>query len=266
MSFLDQFRMLTFGWRDALEILIIAYVLYRLLLLIHGTRAVQMLMGVAMLVAGYTLSVILKLTTVTYLLGLVFTYGALAALIVLQPELRAALAHMGQSRVTRFFRRFETVEVAHEIAEAADQLSRANIGAIIAIERERSLADFVRSGRAMQARVSADLLRSIFTPHAPLHDGAVIIRGDTIIGAGCILPLSLRAHADRTLGTRHLAALGLTEQSDALVIAVSEETGTISLVEGGKLTRVVNAADLRAHIAGESTGEFSARALAERPS
>ena len=266
MSFLDQFRMLSFGWRDAVEIAIIAYVLYRLLLLIHGTRAVQMLIGVAMLVTAYAIALVLKLTTVTYLLGIVFTYGALAALIVLQPELRAALAQMGQSRVTRFFRRFETVEVAHEIAEAADLLSVSNTGAIIAIERDRSLADFVRSGSAMHARVSSDLLRSIFTPHAPLHDGAVIIRGDTMIGAGCILPLSLRAHEDRTLGTRHLAALGLTEQTDALVIVVSEETGAISLVEGGRITRIHNAAELRACIAGESTAEMKAGALAERQS
>lgn len=264
MTFFDQFRMLSFGWRDALEILIIAYALYRLLLLIHGTRAVQMLIGVAILVSAYAVAVALKLTTLTYLLGLVFTYGALAALIILQPELRAALAHMGQSRVTRFFRRFETVEVAHEIADAVEMLSMSHVGALVVIERERSLADFVRSGSPMQARVSSDLLRSIFTPHAPLHDGAVIIRGDTIIGAGCILPLSLRAHADRTLGTRHLAALGLTEQSDALVIVVSEETGTMSLVEGGRITRFPDAADLRRRISGEGTGE-GARFLAEQP-
>ena len=263
MSFLDQFRMLTFGWRDAVEILIIAYVLYRLLLLIHGTRAVQVLLGMAVLVSAYAVAVALKLTTLTYLLGLVFTYGAFAALIVLQPELRAALAHMGQSRVTRFFRRSETIEVAHEIADAVERLSASRIGALIAIERERSLADFVRSGSPMQARVSPDLLRSIFAPYAPLHDGAVIVRGDTIIGAGCILPLSLRAHEDRTLGTRHLAALGLTEQSDALVVVVSEETGTMSLAEGGRLTRIQHAADLRARITGESTGEY-ARILTEQ--
>ena len=250
MTLLDQLRMLRFGWRDAIEIAIIAWALFRLLRLLRGTRVVQLLTSLIVLVVAYALAMALKFTTITWLLGLVFTYGALAALIVLQPELRSALAQIGHSPVTRFFRQIETNEVADEIAEALELLSLSRVGCILAIERERPLTDFVRSGSAMQARVTADLLRAIFTPHSPLHDGAVLIRGDTIIGAGCILPLTIRAPDDRSMGTRHLAALGLSEETDALVIAVSEETGTISVAERGRLTRLSETVQLRDRIAG----------------
>jgi diadenylate cyclase len=195
---------------------------------------------------------------ITYLLGVVFTYGAFAALVVFQPELRAALARLGQSRVTRFFRRMEASEVADEIADAVDRLSRSGIGAIIAIEREVNLGDYVQSGTALQAKVSADLLATIFTPYSPLHDGAVIIRGDTIIGAGCILPLTRAPLNDRTLGTRHRAAIGLSEETDALVIVVSEETATISVGSQGRLRRGLTSQQVRDIVSGRPprvTGE-----------
>src|SRR6476469_1103786 len=240
-----QLRFLTFGWRDAIEIIVVAYGVYRLLLLLHGTRAVQMLIGIVVLVLTYALAWVFKFTMITYLLGIVFTYGAFAALVIFQPELRAALAHLGQSRVTRFFRRMEVSEVAGEVADAVERLSRAGIGCIIAREREIALGDYVQSGKQMQAKVSADLLATIFTPYSPLHDGAVIIRGDTIVGAGCILPLSQATLSDRSLGTRHRAALGLTEETDALVLVVSEETGIISMASGGVLTRELSEARVR---------------------
>jgi diadenylate cyclase len=248
----DTFRVLDFGWRDAVEILVVGYVIYRVLLLIHGTRAVQMLVGIVVLVLVYALAWIFKFTMITYLLGLVFTYGAFAALVVFQPELRAALAHLGQSPMARFFRRMEVGEVAEEIAEAVERLSRSGIGAIIALEREVNLGDYVPSGTEMQAKVSADLLATIFTPYSPLHDGAVIIRGDTIIGAGCILPLTQEPLADRSLGTRHRAALGLSEETDALLIVVSEETATISVAQEGRLTRGLSAPQVRDIIAGRT--------------
>jgi diadenylate cyclase len=260
MTILDQISLIEIGWRDIIEIAIVAFVIYRILLLIHGTRAVQMLLGIIVLVFTYTLALVLKLTMITYILGIVFTYGAFAALVVFQPELRAALARLGQSRVTRFFRSLETSQVAEEIAEAVERLSRSGIGCIIAVEREVALGDYVQTGSAMQAKVSADLLATIFTPYSPLHDGAVIIRGDSIIGAGCILPLSQEMLLDRSLGTRHRAALGLSEETDAMVFVVSEETSTISMAREGRLYRNLAAPQIRDLIAGRR-----ARATTEIP-
>src|SRR5688572_31170394 len=201
---------------------------------------------------------------ITYVLDLVFTYGAFAALIIFQPELRAGLAHLGQSRVTRFFRRIEEVEVAEEVTEAVERLTRSGIGAIIVLEREMVLGDYIQSGSEMQAKVSADLLATIFTPYSPLHDGAVIIRGDTIIGAGCILPLSQAPLPDRSLGTRHRAALGLTEETDAVVVVVSEETSTVSAARDGRLFRNLSPSQLRDLLAGREprqSGEHRAVGL-----
>jgi diadenylate cyclase len=260
MNLFDEIRLLHPGWRDFLEIAIVAYVFYRLLLLIHGTRAVQMLTGIVVLVLVYVIAWATKLTMITYMLGLVFTYGAFAALIIFQPELRAALAHLGQSRVTRFLRRMEENEVAEEIADAVERMSQSGIGAIIVIEREMALGDFVQTGSAMQAKVSADLLQTIFTPYSPLHDGAVVIRGDSIVGAGCILPLSQAHLGDRSLGTRHRAGLGLSEETDALVVIVSEETSTVSIANSGRLLRGLSTPQIREVLAGRAP-----RATAEHP-
>jgi diadenylate cyclase len=251
-------RHVSFGIRDALEIALVAYMLYRVLLLIHGTRAVQMLTGIVVLVVLYGLAWVTQLTMITYLLGLLFTYGAFAGVVIFQPELRQALAHLGQSRVTRLLRRMAESEVTEEVVAALERLSQSGIGAIIAVEREMALGEYVASGSALQAKVSADLLATIFTPYSPLHDGAVIIRGDTVIGAGCILPLSQAQITDRTLGTRHRAALGLAEESDAIVFVVSEETATISSACDGRLTRSVTSAQIRDLMAGREmrhTGE-----------
>jgi diadenylate cyclase len=233
-------------------------VLYRVLLLFHGTRAIQLVAGIVVLLLAYAVAWVLRLTMITHLLGLVLPTGAIALLIVFQPELRAALAHLGQTPVSRLLHRMEASEVADEIADAVDRLGRSGMGAIIAIEREVPLGDYAQSGSSMQAKVSADLLTTIFTPYTPLHDGAVIVRGDTIIGAGCILPLSQASFADRSLGTRHRAALGLSEESDAIVLVVSEETSTVSVAREGRLYRGISAADLRGVLAGrrpQRTGE-----------
>ena len=265
MNFLDQLRLLRPDWRDAIEVAIVAYVLYRALLLIQGTRAVQMLIGIVVLVFVYALAWLAKLTMITYMLGIVFTYGAFAALVIFQPELRAALAHLGQSRVTRFLRRMEESEVAEEVANAVERLSRSGIGAIIVIEREVGLGEYVQSGSEMQAKVSADLLATIFTPYSPLHDGAVVIRGDTIIGAGCILPLSQAPISDRTLGTRHRAALGLTEETDALVVIVSEETSTISISQRGRLQRGLTPSQVRDVLQGKLPRATAEQVAVEQP-
>ncbi len=253
-------RALRFDWRDLVEILVVAAVFYRVLLLIRGTRAVQMLFGLMVVAVVYVAAWFLKLTMITYLLGLVFTYGIFALLIIFQPELRAALAHLGHSRVTRLFRRVEDGATEDEIADAVERLSRSGIGAIIAVEREVPLGDYIESGTALQAKVSADLLATIFTPYSPLHDGAVIIRGDTIIGAGCILPLSQRASLDRSHGTRHRAALGLSEESDATVVVISEERAAISVAQDGQLQQHLTPLQVRDLLAGRTP-----RATIEQP-
>jgi diadenylate cyclase len=236
-QFMERVGFLAPDWKDLLEIAVVTVVFYRILVVLAGTRAIQMLFGLGSLVGIYFLSRILNLLLLQALLEYLFQYGAIAALVVFQPELRSALAHLGQSRLMRLFTRLEQNEVAEEIAQAVDELSRAKTGAIIAIEREVGLGEYVETGTPMQARVSAPLLTTIFTPYSPLHDGAVVIRGDTIVAAGAILPLTQFPVSDRALGTRHRAALGLSEETDALVLVVSEETSTVSLAFRGQLQR-----------------------------
>jgi len=227
---------LSVTWRDGLEIGIVALVFYRLLAFVEGRRALQVLGGVVVLLTVYGLANWLRLTMIRELLGLLFTYGVFALLIIFQPELRAALAHIGQVPVTKLLRREESLGSREdEIADAVERLSRSGVGAIIAIEREVSLDEYLESGSSLEARLTTDLLATIFTPYSPLHDGAVIVRGHQIVGAGCILPLSQGSVSSRSMGTRHRAALGLAEETDALVIVVSEETATISVAEGGEL-------------------------------
>ena len=248
MNGFEHFRLLHPGWRDVLEIALVSFVLYRVLLLFQRTRAVRILLGLVVLVMAYAFASLLKLGMITYLLGLLFQFGAIALLIVFHPELRAALAHLGRTR--RLFPELGNEAVADEIARAAERLSRLGIGAIIAIERQVRLDEYVTTGVEMQARVSADLIVTIFTPHAPLHDGAVMVRGDTIIGAGCILPLSQASELDRSLGTRHRAAIGLAEETDALLVVVSEETSSISLAAHSRLWRNLTPAQLKQKIIG----------------
>lgn len=255
MSIFEQLRLLHPGWRDVLEIVIVSYAIYRVLLFLRRTRAMQVLGGIIMLAAAYGVAYALHLSMIIYLLTLVFSYGAIALLVVFGPELRSTLANIGRSPMSRFFARLGESEIADQVAEAVERLSRARIGAIIAIERDVSLEEYVQSGSEMQARVSADLLVTIFTPYSPLHDGAVLIRGDTIIGSGCILPLSQAALVDRSLGTRHRAALGLSEETDALVVVVSEETATVTVAENGRLHRGVSPLQVRELVAGRPLRE-----------
>jgi diadenylate cyclase len=250
VNILDQLRLMDVGWRDGLEIAIASYAIYRVLLLLARRRAMQILIGVVILAVTYAVGVALQLTMITFMLSQVFRYAAFALLIVFAPELRAALAQIGRSPLSRFLRRVDPSAVADEVADAVERLSRHGIGAIIAIEHEVSLQEYLATGSPMQARVSADLISTIFTPYSPLHDGAVIIRGDTIVGAGCILPLSEGSFLARDLGTRHRAALGLTEETDAIVIVVSEETSTLSAAAGARLWRNLTVTQVREVLAG----------------
>jgi diadenylate cyclase len=263
MSLFEQFRLLHPRWRDVVEVLIVSFAIYRVLLLVHRTRAMQVLVGLVVLAAAYGIAYLLHFGMIVYLLTLIFSYGAIALLVVFAPELRAALAQIGQSPMSRLLARMHETEVGDQVAEAVERLSRSGIGAIIAIEREVSLAEYVQSGSEMQAKVSADLLATIFTPYSPLHDGAVIVRGDTIVGAGCILPLSQTALIDRSLGTRHRAALGLSEETDALVVVVSEETAAMTVAVTGRLLRDVTSAQVRDLVAGRPIREVISTAAGD---
>jgi diadenylate cyclase len=241
------------GWKDLFEILLVAYLIYRILLLWTGTRAFQILFGLVLLVGFYAVARLLQLGLISYILSQVFTYGAFALIVVFQPELRSALARLGRSRVWRVLTKLEERErvVADEIAKAAERLSRAKIGGIIAIEREIGLEEYAETGTPVAAQVSADLLATIFTPYSPLHDGAVIVRGDQIVSAGCILPLTQFPVSDKSLGTRHRAAIGLSEETDSFVVVISEETSQISLARRGVLRRGLSVEQLRVRLAAE---------------
>ena len=237
MDFFRRFGFVFPGALDLVQIVIVAAVVYYVLRLLARTRAIQMLVGLLLLAGVYFVASFLNFELIQYILEVLFQYGAIAALIVFQPELRSALARLGQTRMIRMFNRLEGREVVEELVEAVDRLSRAKIGAIIAVERDVGLDEYVETGTRLNAKVGADLLVSIFAPYAPLHDGAVLIQSDTIIAAGVILPLTQFPVTDRSLGTRHRAAIGLSEETDALVIVVSEETSQISIAQRGRLEK-----------------------------
>jgi diadenylate cyclase len=237
-------------WPDAVEILLVAFVVYRFLLFLVGTRAMQIVVGLVILSLAYFASILAKFTMVSYLLGLAFTFAPFAAVVMFQPELRNALARLGQSRFMRAFARGDRQSVAEEITEAVDRLARASTGAIIAVEGDIGLDEFIASGVPMEAKISVALLTTIFTPYSPLHDGAVLVRGDRIIGAGCVLPLTQFKITDKSLGTRHRAALGLSEETDATILVVSEETSTISIAIHGRLYRPLSPEQVRDVLSG----------------
>ncbi|MEJ2482581.1 MAG: diadenylate cyclase CdaA [Gemmatimonadota bacterium] len=229
---IDYLGFLRLDWVDLAEILVVSYLLYRVLLVYTGTRAFQVLIGFVFLVAIYVASQALQLRLIPYLLSQVFTYGAFALIVIFQPELRAGLARLGRTRFFQAFARMEQQEVMEEIAKAADRLAKAKIGGIIAIEQEVDLLNHVDHGTTLDADLSAELLTTVFTPYSPLHDGAVIVKRDRIANAGSVIPrLSESPTVDRSLGTRHRAALGLSEETDALVVVISEETGQITPTE-----------------------------------
>ncbi len=241
----EQLSALRPGWGDLIEIGIVAALVYRLLLLLQKTRAMQMILGVGLLAGVYLMAILVEFTLIRGILETLFQYGAIAALVVFQPELRAALTRLGQSRVFRIFAKLEGREIVDELVEAAGQLSRKGVGAIIALENEVGLGEYAATGSPVQAKVSAELISAIFTPESPLHDGAIIVVGDSITSAGAILPLSQTPLRDKSLGTRHRAALGLAEESDALVIVVSEETSRISVAQAGRMELGVDLERLR---------------------
>jgi diadenylate cyclase len=232
-------------WQDILDILLVSIILYRLLLIIKGTRAVQILIGLVVLLLAFLISGNIGLYTMDWLIQSLWAQIVLALVIVFQPEIRRVLAQMGEARFIPSFSSAEKLRSFEEIVKASIALANRKIGALIVIERDTSLKDFVELGSQLDARVSRELLLSIFHPSSPIHDGAVVIRGNRIVAAGCFLPLSLSTDFSKSFGTRHRAGLGLTEETDAVVIIISEETGSIATVVGGNLEMNVDMGSLR---------------------
>ncbi len=230
-------------WQDGLEVLFLTWVIYKILLLIRGTRAMQVLKGIVILIVAAFVARMLNLNTIDHILKYVFGLAAVAILVVFQPELRRGLASIGER--PWFGSSQAGWQVIEEVVRAVARLSEQKRGALLMIEREVGLGDLVQTGVRIDGRVSGDLLESIFAPGEPLHDGAVIIQGDRVAAAGCVLPLAKETGRLRVLGMRHLAALGATQESDALVIAVSEESGSISIFQRGDLESVDDRARLR---------------------
>ncbi|MEI7028323.1 diadenylate cyclase CdaA [Paenibacillus sp. y28] len=228
------------GIKDIVDILIVSYVIYKLLILIRGTRAVQLLKGIFVVVLVWAISYWFELNTLKWLMNQMFTVGVLALIIIFQPELRRALEQIGRGKLFSRGASDEQQDVAQTIGhlvKTVNVLSKRKIGALIVFERDTGLGDYVESGIPLQSLVSSELLINIFEPNTPLHDGAVIIRGDKIMAAGCYLPLSENPFISKELGTRHRAGIGMTEVSDAISVIVSEETGQISLTINGQMVR-----------------------------
>lgn len=239
---LELFRNISI--RDVADMVIVAFVFYKLYMLIRETRAEQLIKGILVLLIATPLSGWLQLHVINWILKNTMTVGFIALLIVFQPELRRALEYIGRTKfLTKSIVDIEEEEIKNTVGELVDavgSLSRQKIGALIVIERETGLSEVVETGTQIGGRISSGLLINIFIPNTPLHDGAVVIRKSQILAAGCLLPLTDNPNISKALGTRHRAAIGITERSDSMVVIVSEETGVISVAENGKLKRFLD--------------------------
>src|SRR5688500_11028321 len=234
------------GWWDILDIAIVSILIYEFLKLIRGTRGVQMAAGSLLIVGLFYLSRLAPLQTVNWMIRNMLVYVAFAAIVIFQSDIRRALAHFGQARFFRYSNRQEAAdETIEELVVASTMLSAQKVGAIIAIEREIGLRNYIESGIPLDAELTYDLLVTIFQPGSPLHDGAVILQENRIAAAACFLPLTINPVVSRDLGTRHRAAIGLTEENDAIAVVVSEERGQIAIAIEGRLERDLTPDQLR---------------------
>jgi len=239
---------LPFRILDLLDILLVAVLFYRLLILVKGTRSAQMYVGLIVIVFVGLLARPLHLIAVEWIVDSLKSVWLIVFVILFQPELRHALAQFGRTRYFRSFLRGDSYGVLGEIVRGAEALALRRQGALVVLERNVGLRNFVDTGTRIDAKVSAALLETLFSPGSPLHDGAVIVREDTVLAAGCILPLSANPRLSGVLGTRHRAALGLAEESDAAVIVVSEQTGAISIAHRGALRERLDEGALRSEL------------------
>jgi diadenylate cyclase len=237
------------GWWDLLDLAIVSILIYEFLKLIRGTRAVQMAVGSLLIIALFYLSRLAPLQTVNWLIRNMLVYVVFAAIVIFQSDIRRALAHFGQAPFFRYLNRQEAADDAiEEVIVAANMLAAQRTGAIIAIEREIGLRNYIESGIPLDATLTYDLLVTIFQPSSPLHDGAVVLQEDRVAAAACFLPLTVNPRISRELGTRHRAAIGLTEESDAAAVIVSEETGQIGLALNGTIERNLTSDQLRGRL------------------
>ncbi|HZK38060.1 MAG TPA: diadenylate cyclase CdaA [Clostridia bacterium] len=230
--------------RDIIDMAIVAFVFYKLYMLIRKTRAEQLIKGILVLLVATQVSGWQQLHVTNWILRNAMTVGLIAFLIVFQPELRRALEYIGRTKfLTKSITDIEEEEIKNivdELIKAVDFLSGKKIGALIIIERETGLSEIIETGTQINGKISSELFINIFIPNTPLHDGAVVIRKGQILAAGCLLPLTDNPNISRALGTRHRAGIGITEKSDSMAIIVSEETGNISVAENGKINRFLN--------------------------
>jgi diadenylate cyclase len=236
---------LNFGWRDALDIVIVATITYALLRLIRGTRAVQMVLGLFAIFFVYVVASLLKLVALTTVLKALIFYVPFAIIVLFSHDLRRALAAFGRTPFFALFSGYHAEETVSEIVLAVTSLSARRVGALIVLERREGLKNYIENGSRIDSVVSYELLVTLFAPGTPMHDGAVIVSGDRVAAAASFLPLSLKEGLPKRFGTRHRAAIGITEETDAIAILVSEERGTISLASGGELQEDLDAKSLR---------------------
>ena len=234
---------------SVLDIIVVAYIFYKGYMIIRETRAEQLLKGIILMVALIPISYLLNLEVLNFILNKTLTIGLLSVVIIFQPEIRKVLEHIGRTA----FDEINTIEdeedrnvIVNEIVNAVESLAETKTGALLVIEQSTRLGEVLSSGTIIDAKITANLLENIFVVNTPLHDGATIIRKDRILASGCVLPLTNNNNINKKLGTRHRAALGLSELSDAVIIVVSEETGIISIAINGKLTRNYDKKKLRA--------------------
>ncbi|MGH9867359.1 MAG: diadenylate cyclase CdaA [Candidatus Polarisedimenticolia bacterium] len=250
---LDQIRRLfqtlrasPVGWViDVVDILILAYLIYQLVLLIKGTRAVQMMTGVVFIFSAYFIAGVLQLTTVQRFLGYVLYWIPFAVIVIFQNTIRRALSRFGRNPFFRIASRPQSEELINELVLASTSLASRKIGGLILIEREQGLRNYIETGIAVDALLSYDLILSIFSPRSPLHDGAIIIQDGRIRAASCFLPLTSHPTLSKEFGTRHRAAIGVSEETDAVAVAISEERGTVSVTFEGRIIEDVDAMQLR---------------------
>jgi len=246
---LFRYEFLSVRLIDLIDILIVSFIFYRLLALMKGTRAAQMVTGIMLLFIVAFISFWFQLEGLSWLFKNLATIGFIVLVIVFQPELRAMLAQMGHSKIFQYFIKVEERQSLKEISQAVIRLSEMRYGGLIVIEKGIGLKNFVETGKMLNAQLSQETLVTLFTPYTPLHDGAVIITGEIITAAACTLPMSQNQRYQKIYGMRHKAGIGITEVSDAVAIIVSEETGTISLAFKGVLERDINRDHFRRQLA-----------------
>ena len=243
-----------------LDILLVSFLIYQFLLLVRGTRAAPMLTGVGALVVAFYLAHLTNLRTLDWLVGTILPYSIFALIVIFQSEIRQALSRLGRNLTLSHISQSDVSDIYDDIVMAATHLSKDQTGALVVIEREIGLRTYIESGVALDAHLSYDLLATLFRPSAPLHDGAVILQGDRVAAAACFLPLSMNPLLSTQLGTRHRAGIGITEETDAVSVIVSEETGGISIAVGGQIEREITPERLRERL-GELLMRSSAPAL-----